>query len=412
VRTALASLAFVLAAPLAAQDAPEWRPVNAETGKINDVEGLEALAEDFPNSSSVRTRLLNARLTHGPAEEVVKGFQWLKDRGFVFDKEVQEFLAPRLGDSEYGPISALLIPQAEVIEASEVIATVPADAGLVESVFAPANVPFMVATSVTQNSIHIFVPDEGWTAIAVPGVSDLSGIVSEPDDSMGWAASANLDGSQDSEKPFIGLVGLRGDFQNPILVPAPATAKAVSDLTIGPDATVYASDPIGGGVYRKPIGATELEEVVAPGTFRSPQGLALNPDGTQLYVSDYRYGLAIIDTQNGLVTRLESDVPAILDGIDGLWRYENRLIAVQNGTSPMRISAFTLSGDGQRITAVETLEQSHPEWTEPLGGTISGDTLIYVGTGHWDLYSEGKLREGMDAAPTQIRRLYFGSGSG
>ena len=228
---------------------------------------------------------------------------------------------------------------------------------------------------------------------------------------MGWAASANLDQSDDPEPLFTGLIGLRDGFQNPVLVPAPASAKALSDLTIGSDATVYASDPTGGGLYRKPVGATELEVLIEPGTFRSPQGLALSEDEKLLYVSDYRYGLAFIDLESRTVFRLTSAVPAILDGVDGLWRYGKRLIAMQNGTAPMRISAFTLSQDGRRIIAVETLEQAHSGWTEPLGGSLSGDALVYVATGQWDRFVMGEPAQDKPPIPTEIRRLPLASTS-
>jgi hypothetical protein len=88
-----------------------------------------------------------------------------------------------------------------------------------------------------------------------------------------------------------------------------------------------------------------------------------------------------------------------------LWLYGNQLIAVQNGTSPMRISAFRLSDDGTRITGHRVLEQAHPDWTEPLGSSIADGALYYVATGQWDRYDKGVLREGMTAQPTVIRRL-------
>ena len=78
---------------------------------------------------------------------------------------------------------------------------------------------------------------------------------------------------------------------------------------------------------------------------------------------------------------------------------------MQNGTSPMRISAFELSENGMRVIGHRVLEQAHSEWTEPLSGSIDGDALIYVGNGQWDRYFEGELKEGMEALPTQIRRL-------
>jgi hypothetical protein len=200
------------------------------------------------------------------------------------------------------------------------------------------------------------------------------------------------------------LIGLTGFARNSLYIPAPA-GVAVADLGVGPDGTVYASDPTGGGIYQARPGAKALETLIAPGMFRSPQGLAVSADGARLYVSDYRYGLAVVDLASGAVTRLASDVEAALDGVDGLWLHGRELIAVQNGTSPMRISAFTLSEDGQRITGQRVLEQAHPEWTEPLGGSIAGDALYYVATGQWDRYDKGTLREGMAAIPTVIRKL-------
>jgi len=44
-----------------------------------------------------------------------------------------------------------------------------------------------------------------------------------------------------------------------------------------------------------------------------------------------------------------------------------------------------------------------------LSGSIDSDALIYVGNGQWDRYIEGELKEGMEALPTQIRRLPLAS---
>lgn len=404
-KTLLATLALALAAPAVAGEGNQWHPVNAETGQIRDLEGLEALASAFPDSSSVRLRLLNAQLGAEDFDGLFESLRWLKQRGYVFSAAAQEQIPKLVGEDRSEAARALLIPEAEAVEASELHATVPAGAGLIESVFVSEREGILVATSITENAIHILERGEEWSAIPIPGASDLSGIIGEPDDSMGWVASANLDGSEDSEPLFTGLMGLRGDFQNPILIPAPETAKAVSDLVIGPDRTVYASDPVGGGVYTKPMGATELSVLVKPGTLRSPQGLALSADGGRLYISDYRYGLAMIDLASGAVERLVSDVPAILDGVDGLWMHEGELIAMQNGTSPMRISAFTLSDDGKRIVAARVLEQAHSAWTEPLGGSIADGALHYVATGQWDRFVSGEPAQDKPAIPTQIRRL-------
>lgn len=407
-RIAIAALSILLAAPLSAGESATWRAVDVETGKISDVAGLEALAADFPDSSSVRLRLLNAQLGEGDFDSALETLSWLKERGYVFGEVARDQIPALVGDSYAARARALLIPAANTIEASEVFTTVPAEAGLVEGLFVPEIEEAVLTTSITENSLHLFQPENGWIEGRIPSANDLSGIVSEPDNSMGWIASSNLDGSQDTEELFSGLIGLTGDIDNPILVPAPV-GVSVSDLTISSNATVYASDPLGGGIYRKPVAATGLEELVAPGTFRSPQGLALSGDENRLYVSDYRYGLAVVDLVSGEVRRLGNDTASNLDGIDALFRHGNDLIAIQNGTSPMRISAFTLSEDGDRIIAARVLEQAHTGWTEPLGGSIAHGALFYVATGQWDRFVKGEPAADKPAIPTEIRRLPLGT---
>lgn len=402
-RALLTALALALASPALADEAPAWRAVSAETGQLRDLAALEQLARDFPDSGSVRLRLLNAQLEAGKADDAVASLAWLKARSYVFGEGAQAQIPGLLGDQAEAA-RALLIPQAQAIAASEVAGTVPEGAGLVESVLAPGPDGVFIATSLTGRALIISNPEGQWLDISIKDASDLSGIVSDAQRNIGWLASANIDGSEDTEPAFTGLIGVTGDPEAMKFVPAPE-GVAVSDLAIGEDGIVYASDPLGGGLYRARPDAGALATLVPPVTFRSPQGIAVSADNQRLYVSDYRYGIAIVHLATREISRLASDIPVILDGVDGLWRYGNELIAVQNGTSPMRISAFELSDDGMRVVSHRILEQANPEWTEPLSGSIDGDALIYIGNGQWDRYDKGKLKEGMEPLPTQIRRL-------
>lgn len=406
-RALAAVIALALSAPLVAQEPPAWRAIDAVTGQIADVAGLEALARDFPDSGGVRLRLLNAYLGAGDLPGAMEALRWLSARGYSFSPGARVQIPALVGEAYAEEAKTLLAQQPAIIAASKVIAEVPVEAGLVESAFVVSDGEVVVAPSVLGKALHVRGPDGVWVVIPLPGANDLSTVVSAPDDSVGWIASANIDGSDDIAPQFTGLIGITGDFSNPDYVAAPAGA-AVSDLVIAPDGTVYASDPIGGGVYRARRGAKVLDVLVAPGTFRSPQGLAVSADGQRLYLSDYRYGLAVVTLATATVTRLASDVPVLLDGVDGLWLHKGQLIAVQNGTSPLRISAFRLSEDGLRISGHRVLEQANPEWTEPLGGSVSGDALFYVGNGQWDRFDKGEPVAGKPAVPTQIRRLPLG----
>lgn len=403
-RRLAAALALALAAPLAAGEPPSWRAVDAATGAIADVAGLEQLARDFPDSASVRLRLFNAQLGAGDSEAALASLAWLRARGHVFSARAQAQIPELIGPAHADAARALLLAAPDVIAASTVFDEVPARAGLVESVFVAPKGEEVIVTSVSRRAVLVRGSKAQWGEFALPGANALSGLVSSPDDQTGWVASANIDGSPDDPARFTGLIGLTADEGDAKRIPAPQGVK-VSDLAAGPDGTVYASDPEGGGIYRAQPGAGALVPMVAPGTLRSPQGLAVSGEGRRLYASDYRYGLAVIDLASGAVSRLASDVAVALDGIDGLWRHEDELIAVQNGTAPMRIIALRLSADGTRIIGHRVLEQAHPEWTEPLGGSLEGGALYYVGNGQWDRFEKGAPRADMTPFPTQIRRL-------
>ncbi|QDH34782.1 hypothetical protein [Porphyrobacter sp. YT40] len=399
-----AALALASAAPLAAQDLPAWRAVDASTGQIEDLAELEQLARDFPDSVSMRTRLLNAQLSAQQGEAALVSLSWLAERGHVFSERARAQIANLIGEAHAAQARELLLPGAKVVTASEVAATVPAEAGLVESVVTPVPDEVFLVTSITEQTVYLRSPDGSWMRGDIAGANDLSGIAADNVRNLGWIASGNLDGSEEPDQGQSGLIRKVASRAETVMLTAP-DGVTLSDLAVGPDGAVYASDPMGGGIYTVASEAKQITELIAPGTFRSPQGLAVSDDGKRLYVSDYRYGLAMVDLVTGKTARLASDTIAALDGIDGLWLHGNELIAVQNGTSPMRITAFALSEDGSRITGYRLLEQAHPEWTEPLGGSIAGDALYYVATGQWDRYDKGALREGMAAIPTVIRKL-------
>ena len=407
-RTFVAAITLGLAAPALAGEGHDWRPVDEATGQIRDVEGLEQLARDFPDSGTVRLRMLQPLLAAGEVEKVMEVLEWLYERGYVFSDVAQGQIPKLMEGVDPGRIAERLRAEAEVIEASEVVAELPAEAGLVETVMSFEDGRVFGGTSVSEKILFFTGPNDQVVEIELLNGNDLSGFVSDTFNNIGWVASGNVDGSEDDNPGFTGLIGLAAGNGDLVRIPAPEGAT-VSDLLAGQDGTVYASDPLAGGVYYATLTDEVLQTLIAPGTFRSPQGLATSEDNSKLYVSDYRYGIAVVDLETRKVSRLASDIPVILDGVDGLWRYGSELIAVQNGTSPMRISAFELSEDGTRVIGHRVLEQAHSEWTEPLSGSIDGDALIYVGNGQWDRYIEGELKEGMEALPTQIRRLPLAS---
>jgi hypothetical protein len=410
-RAVLAALSLVLSGCAAdyreiasvsapAQPVADWRPVDAEIGKITDVAGLAELSEAYSDSSSVKLRLLNAQLQAGEGAAVLDTLRWLNERGYVFSEVARGQIPKLIGEELAEDAAELLLSLPEPVENSDVAWTVPAEAGLVESVLVDVEEGRIAATSITTRSLWVSTPDGSWRQVELDGADNLSGIVYDPATGEIWVASGNVDQSNDDEALFSGLISA---LEGP-RVRAPDNT-VLSDLHRAADGTLYASDPINGGVYFLGPEREAMATLLAPGTLRSPQGLATSEDGKRLYISDYRYGIAIVDLETRDVSRLKTDLPVILDGTDALFRHGNSLVAIQNGTSPMRISQFDLSDDGMRVVGHQVLEMAHSKWTEPLGGYMGRGALYYVGNGQWDKYVAGVLGEGKEPAPTQIRRL-------
>ncbi len=76
----------------ASGEAPAWRRVDAATGTIADIPGLEQLARDFPDSASVRRRLLNAYLEADMKDAALREAVALVKDGYAFSPNAREVL--------------------------------------------------------------------------------------------------------------------------------------------------------------------------------------------------------------------------------------------------------------------------------------------------------------------------------
>ena len=192
-------------------------------------------------------------------------------------------------------------------------------------------------------------------------------------------------------------------------LPRTRERQVLGDLTVGPDGAVYLSESLGGALHRLAPGARALEPLVPAGTFRSPQGLALAADGKRLYVADYSRGIGAVDLATGSVTWLAKPYTLSPSGCDGLYRDGDRLIAIQNGTTPRRVLELRLDGRGSSITGWRVLEQASPDMGEPNHGVVVGRDFHFIGNSGWERVGEdGRLETGAEARPPVLLRLRLG----
>jgi hypothetical protein len=405
-RWLIPALAALAVAGPASAEAPVWTAVDASTGRVIDIDGLQALALRFPDSGSVRLRLLNAYLDAGRRADAAQAAAELIERGYVFSAGAQEMLLGLDPTDRQLAVFSLQESKATPIEASRALTTLPAEALLVEGVALDKTSGRLFASTIVSRGLYELDGEGRWRRLPLAKPSSLAGMALDNPRHMLWVASGAYDQTPANDPGEAGIFGVNLETGEVSRKVAPGGATP-ADIALGPDGTLYASDPLSGAIYFAGPQIWQLWPLVAPGTFRSPQGIVPWEGG--LIVSDYAYGLAFVDSA-GNARRIEAAVPMLLDGIDGMWRRGDEIIAIQNGARPPRIISLTMSPDGTRVTALRVLERAQRAWTEPTGGALVGDDLIYIATGQWDRFGDGGVPSAENPpVPTEIRILPLNS---
>lgn len=181
--------------------------------------------------------------------------------------------------------------------------------------------------------------------------------------------------------------------------------SGLGDMTLTRDGAVIVSDGDGGGVYRLSAADSSLQRLDG-GDFISPQTPALHPDGRHIFVPDYVRGIGVLDVVTGQVSWLAMQGRFALNGIDGLYFDHGRLLAVQNGTAPERVMAFTLDPTLTRVLSATVIERATQSLGDPTHGVVSGGQFYYIANSGWDVIDEhGALKAGATASAARIMRV-------
>jgi sugar lactone lactonase YvrE len=181
--------------------------------------------------------------------------------------------------------------------------------------------------------------------------------------------------------------------------------SALGDMTLTEDGDAIVSDGEGGGVYRVLL-KKDAWERLDNGDFVSPQTPAMHPDGKHIFVPDYVRGIGMLDLATKQVQWLSTENRFALNGIDGLYFDRGRLIAVQNGTSPERVVAFTLNATNTRIESEKIIERSTPTTGDPTHGVTVDDHFYYIANSGWDLVDDhGNFKPGSEPSAPRVMRV-------
>ena len=160
-------------------------------------------------------------------------------------------------------------------------------------------------------------------------------------------------------------------------VPVDGRPHILGSMALGPKGDIFIVDRVLPILYTKSAGEQKLKAVLASRDMISMRGIAIQPDGSVLYVADREMGILLVDVEGGRAGNLAVPDSLNIGGIDGLYLWENHLIMIQNGIKPQRVMRLELDETGTKVTTVRPLAVAQAEFDYPSFGTLRGEDLFY-----------------------------------
>ena len=284
-------------------------------------------------------------------------------------------------------------PPATAVSISKPFATLPQNDLIAEDIaYDPATSRFFVS-SVRHRKILAMSKDGKFTDFLADSEWPILALAVDAKRRLLWATTAampeGLDykAGDDGKSPLLQFHLDSGKLLRRYDIPT--TGKhALGDMTLAASGDAYISDGYG-VVYRLRSGGEQLEVLIGPGTFRSPQTPALSDDGRKLLVPDYSRGISIVDLATKESKLLSHPPELSLGGIDGMYLSGRTLIAIQNGTAPPRIIRMQLDGLLSRIEKWETVEANWKGLGDPTHGVLVDGRFYFIANSGWDVKAGG-----------------------
>jgi DNA-binding beta-propeller fold protein YncE len=180
-----------------------------------------------------------------------------------------------------------------------------------------------------------------------------------------------------------------------------------NDLFITKTGDAYITDSHAGAVYRVKNGSTNIEEFIAPGSMEYPNGITGSADETKIFIST---GSARGIVSANLTTKEVVSVPSqryFVLGYDGLYRYKNSLIGIQNVLFPEAIHKLELNEELTEIGAMKFLYGHDDRFSIPTTGVVVGDAFYFIANSQLSQIAgnQGKIRNPETLTPTYILKL-------
>ncbi|HET9448808.1 MAG TPA: hypothetical protein VFO35_21235, partial [Steroidobacteraceae bacterium] len=125
-------------------------------------------------------------------------------------------------------------------------------------------------------------------------------------------------------------------------------------------------------IYKLSASGCKLDRIAQDRAMSFPNGIALTPDGSRLYVAHVE-GISVIDVRTGKRTQLSVPKNAAVNSIDGLVWQGKDLLGIQPTPYLARVARIRLGDGGLSIREVTTMSSRPPPGLNLATGVVVND---------------------------------------
>jgi len=356
----------------------------------------------------------NATQLHKP-ETAVAMLRKIAAMGLAYDAEKDSVFKPLRGRPDFIAVLSAMAANKKPIDHATTVGTLDDPDLLTEDVaYDSTERAFYISAIHRRKIIKSSATSSGssWATFDTTSLSPMALIVDAKRHTL-WASVAGMPQGENHHPGDSVRSGVRQyDLETHKLVkdydlPVDGKQHALGDMTLDAEGNVIVSDGAGGGVYLVDREKQTLSPLIEPGTFQSPQNPAVAPDG-RILVADYAMGIATIDPMTHEITWMLHPDTVALNGIDGMYLVGRVLYAIQNGTTPERVTRFVLDPNLRQIVSWSVVEQATPGFGDPTHGVVVGDDFYYIANSGWDRFADDGHITTPTGSPARLQKVSVG----
>ncbi|MEM7053565.1 MAG: hypothetical protein AAF446_03345 [Pseudomonadota bacterium] len=357
---------------------------------------LENLHRLRPFNADFMRQMVMANAMSGEISRAFNIMLMMQQQGLTENWDAIDEVAPLRQYDLYEHLNRLMTEAGDPLGNPEMIATIDGAHAMPEALAHDSRDGRLFAGTIRDGEVLVrAADDEEWQVFAsretAPSLMSVFDLLADEERNHLWIATGSPPQYRHRTANNFGRTALikldlqTGELLNEYRVlPNPQHPHMLGAMTLASDGTIYAADTFAPFVFRLQPGDERPEVLLGNPVFSGLRGIALSSDEQRLYLSDYELGLFFFDLDEQK-KGFRIGIPENLNvgGIDGLYRWNDSLIAVQNGVSPQRVMRLDLDASGTRVADIAPLLVAQPEFDTPTFGTIEGNDLIFLAASHW-----------------------------